>query len=290
MDAEDARSDLLLAGVVFVIGGVIVDLIRDVIPLGRIPGVAPVLQIGLPLLTTVVVPYLLMRYREEPWAMYGLASSSIGALGTGALFAVPVVIASALVTASQGGGVLQALPLAALGGDEVIGVLRRIAQFGGLALLGAYVTVKARDAFSGVPRTLHTVVIEVARILAIIVVVAGGLLIVRLLVEGTLFGAVAVILPALGAAGMVGLAMRELPRTAATSRPVLVTPTVIFGLAGFFIQFDVVGFVVIVYQAALLATVGLTVGLLQETNRSGFAALGLALVIAVLSTFGQVLR
>lgn len=290
MDAEDARSDLLLAGVVFVIGGVIVDLILDVIPLGRIPGVSPVLQIGLPLLTTVVVPYLLMRYRGEPWAMYGLASSSIGALGTGALLAVPVVIASALVTASQGGGVLQALPLAALGGGELVGLLRRIAQLGGLALLGVYVTVKARDAFRGVPRPLHTVVIEVGRILGIIAAVAGGLLLIRLLVEGAVFGAVAVILPALGAAGMVGLAMRELPRAGATSRPVLVTPTVIFGLAGFFIQFDVVGFVAIVYQAALLATVGLTVGLLQETRRSGFAALGLALVIAVLSTFGQVLR
>lgn len=290
MHAEDARSDLLLAAVVFVIGGLIVDLILDIIPLGRIPGVSPVLQIGLPLLTTVVVPYLLMRYRSEPWAMYGLASSSLGALGTGALLAVPVVIASALVTASQGGGVLQALPLAALGGDQLLGLLRRVAQLGGVALLGVYVAVKARDAFGGVPRPLHTVVLEVARILGIIAVVAGGLLLVRLLVEGALFGAVAVILPALGVAGMVGLAMRELPRTTVSSRPVLVTPTVLFGLAGFFIQFDVVNFLAIVYQAALLATVGLTVGLLQETRRSGFAALGLALVIALFSTFGQVLR
>lgn len=291
MDAEDARSDLFLAGAVFVIGGFVLQLLLDIIPVGAIPGVSPVLQVVLPLVTTVLVPYLLMRYRAEPWAMYGLTASSIGALGTGALIAVPVVVASALLTASQGGGVLQALPLAVTGPSDAVVLLSRVAQFGGLGLLGVYVSVKARDAFRGVPRPFRTAVIEVARILAIIVAVAGGLLLIRLLVQGGVFDAVTVVLPALGVAGSVALAVREVPRSGAITRPVLVTPTVIFGLAGFVIVFgSIVGLVAVAYQGALLAAIGMIVGLLQEARRSGFAALGLTLVIAVLSGFGQVLR
>lgn len=285
MDAEEARSDLLVAGAAFVLGHAILATLQQIVPLRGIPGVSVVWALVVPLLITVLAPYLLMRYRGEPWGVYGLTGSSVGALGPGALLGLPLVLAAALATASEGGGVLEAFPLAVTSPDDALRLLGRLAPLCGLALLGAYLAVKARDAFRGVPRALPTVVTEVGRIVALVAAVAGGLVVVGELVEGAPFDALAVVLPAFGVAGMVGLAMRERPRPATTTRPVLVTPTVLFALAGF-ILFPAEDFLSLVYQAALLAGVGLSVGLLQETRRSAFAALGLALVVALLSDFG----
>ncbi len=64
---EDARSDLFLSGAVFLFGGIIVQAVLRIIPLDRIPGLGAVLAVVLPLVTTVLVPYLLIRYRKEPW-------------------------------------------------------------------------------------------------------------------------------------------------------------------------------------------------------------------------------
>jgi hypothetical protein len=68
---------------------------------------------------------------------------------------------------------------------------------------------------------------------------------------------------------------------------VLVTPTVIFGLAAFRLRLDPGALVEAAYQAGLLAAVGLVVGLLQETRRSAWPAVGLCLVVAALSGAGS---
>lgn len=291
MDVENARSDLFLAAAVFVFGGAIVRILLNIVPLDRLPLVAPILAIGLPLATTVLVPFLLSRYRQEPWAMYGLTAPSGFALGTGAALAAPIVVASVLGTASQGGGAVEAFPLIPAGPNGVVALLARVAELGGVAVLGIYVSVKAREAFRGVPRTFRAALVDILRVLAIIAVIAGGLLLVRSLTTGQLVtGLAVVVLPALGVAGTLALATRELPQAGATTRPVLVTPTVIFGLGAFTLQFEPITFLALAYQAALFAALGLVVGLLTQRQPSAFAALTLMLLVAVLSDFGQVIR
>lgn len=287
---EDARSDLFLSGAVFLFGGVILRVLLNIVPLGRIPGVAPLLQILLPLVTTLLVPYLLIRYRGESWSLYGLQPVSAPALGYGALVGLPVAVAFVLAGVLSGLPPTATVPLAGVGGQAAVELLARVTQWLGYVGLAVYGTVKARDAFRGQHRTLREGAQHIGRILALAVVVAGVLLLLAMAARGGLtadpLAAVGVVLPALGVAGAAAVVLARLQGSATTTLPTLVTPTVLLGLAAFVLVFDPVGFVNGVYQAGLFAALGLIVGVLMESRRSAWAAIGLAMVIATLSTLG----
>lgn len=293
---EDARSDLFLAGAVFLFGGIILRVLLNIIPLERIPLVAPLLAIILPLVTTVLVPFLLIRYRREPWSMYGLAGFSPSAFGYGALLGLPVVVAGLIGALAAGVSPASAVPLAGIAGFAGVELLSRVAQWLGFALLAVYGTVKARDAFRGEAQLLADGARQVGTILGLAVAAAVVLLLLSFAARGVLLGnlevAVGIVLVPLGVATAFVLVLAQSRGAGTTTRPSLVTPAVLLGLAGFHISFDAVAFVAAVYLGGILALVGLLIGVLQEWRRSAWAAIGFMLVIAVLSNFaeGAVLR
>ncbi|HVL98928.1 MAG TPA: hypothetical protein VM324_06535 [Egibacteraceae bacterium] len=286
---EDARSDLFLAGAVFAFGGILVQFVLAVVPLNRIPGAAPVLAVVLPLVTTVLVPFLLIRYRKEPWSMYGLGGFSAAAFASGALLGVPIVVAGLVAAVVAGVPVDDRVPLLAVA--DPVRPLARAAQWLGYALLAAYGTVKARDAFTGYPEPMAPQGRRIAGLLAAAAAVALVLLLVSLAARGALLAnlgvAAALVLFALGVGASVLLALSRVPARATATRAVLLTPAVLLGLAGLHLTFEAVAFVFTIYNVGLLALVGLLVGVLQEGRRTAWGPIGLALVVALLTGFAE---
>lgn len=285
---DDARSDLFLAGAVYFFGPVVLRILLGIFPLGRVPLLAPILAVALPLVVTVLVPYLLIRYRRERLSDYGLGGGPSPALGFGALLGVPVAIVTLVAALARGQGLLDAFPVVALGPGALVDVLARFAQWIGITLLAVYATVKARDAFRGEYRTLPEGVWEVGRILGIVVVVTAGLLALALTLQAGPF--LEILLLPLGVGASFWLLRRNLPARSSTRRPVLVAPTVVFAVGPFFLVFDAFAFVTGVYQAALYAVFGLAVGAMQESRRSAQAAIGLAIVLAGFTGLGDPTR
>lgn len=282
---DEARSDLFLAGAVFVFGPVILTIVLRIFPLFRVPVVGVALVVLLPLVTTVLVPALLIRYRREPLRAFGLAGGP-GGMGRGALLGLPLVAATIVLVLLLGGLMTSAFPVI---GSRLVPLLSRVASWLGLAGLGIYMTVKARDAFRSDYTGVHDGLWLLGRI---VMAVAGGatlLLVVRLVVEGRSGASVlALLVLPLGLAGALLLARRTLTGPTATSRATLITPTVIFALGPLALSFDAFSFVLGVYHAALYAGIGLLVGALLEARNDAWGPIGLALVTALLTQVGAV--
>jgi len=280
---DEARSDLFLSAAVFLIGPLIVSLILEIIPLGALPGVGVVLGLLLPVVYTVLVPYLLIRYRKESIRDYTRPGAGSG-FGIGLLLAAPIIAATVLLFVAAGTEPAQALPVLRVQGPQgALVVLQRLLAWLGVAGLGIYATGKARDAFGHDPRTLRDGTLEIGRILGIVAVVATLLL----FVSGTA-DALELVLPALGVAAAIWIALSRMRGPGTTSRAVLLTPTVLLALGVFTLAFN--AFVQSAYRAALYAGFGLLIGILMEGRNSAYAVLALALAIALLSpipAFGQ---
>jgi hypothetical protein len=285
--AEDARSDLFLSGAAYVFGPLLLSAVLRIVPLGRIPGVTPVFALVLPLAVTVLVPFLLIRYRKESLRDFGLGPVH-GSFGLGLLLAIPMVVAGVLEVLVRGGTVGAGFPLLQLATRPDAEVVGRLLGWLGLTLLAVYGTVKARDAFSGTPVSVEEGMHRIGRILAIVVAVTGGLLLLSVLGRGRLPDTLAaLILPVVGVAGTALLARRTLVR-ATTTLPTLVTPVVLMAVGPFALTFDPTRLVVGVYQAGLYAVIGLVIGVLQETRRSAWGTVALALALGLLTGFGAV--
>jgi hypothetical protein len=273
---DEARSDLFLAGAVYLFGPVILQVLLQIVPLTRIGIVDTVLGVVQPLLFTLVVPVLLIRYRRESLAMYGLGPGSRGLL-VGVLVAAPVALA-VLATAVLGGRLLVPPTLTA---DPLLALLRalpRLASWFGLAGLAVYGTVKARDAFRSDVRPIRAVTLEIGRILAIIAGVATLLLFAVLGLHLELL-----LVPA-GAAGVVYAALRaQRGPSGGASRATLLTPAVLLAIGPFTLFAGALDFVFSVWLASIVAAIGLALGILQETRRSALPAIGLAVTVALLT-------
>lgn len=289
---DDARSDLMLAGAVFVFGPLVISVLLEVIPLHTIPGVLPVLRIVIPLATTVLVPYLLIRYRREPWSMYGLGAFSAPTFTFGLLLGVPLTVAMVLIGLLAAGDPTTLVPLArGLRGAGVLTLLARLAQWLGYALVAVYVTVKARDAFRGYSEDLAQRAWVLARAIGIAVVVTAGLLLLTLSARGATEGALEsvarILLPPLGLGVAVLLVLRNLPGRSTTTKATLLTPVVLMILAVAGVVFNAEALVLSAYFGANFALFGLIIGVLQEWRQSAWGAIGLGLVIATTTTFGH---
>jgi hypothetical protein len=277
---DEARSDLFLSGAVFLFGPLILGLVFDTLRISSVPVVNDVLQVLLPLLTTLLVPYLLIRYRKETIGEYTRPGGGENVV-FGLLMAAPIVLASLLPFVLEPTVLPRAVPvLLVTQAEGALLVVQRLALWVGLVGLAVYATVKARDAFRLDPKTLREAVIEIGRVLAIVAAVAAVLL----LVTGA-GSPLELFLPPLGVAASVWLGLRRLRGPSSTSRSVLLTPTVLLALGVFTLSFNALAFVQGAYNAALFGGVGLLVGLCMEGRRSGTAALVLALAIALLSPF-----
>ncbi len=281
---DEARTDLYLAGAVYLFGDLILRIFLGLVPLDRIRFVGPVIVALLPLVTTILVPYLLIRYRKERLADYGLTKPSplfLRGLFIGAPLVVAAVVTGWLAGAGPGGG----LPVfGVVMQGALLLFVRRITFVFGLVLLCVYATVKARDAFRSDPRYLPTGVLEIGRVLAVVSVVTSGLLILSTVLGGqSIIVRSTLLLFPLAVAASVYLAYRELAGRQLTSRAILLTPTVILALGAFTLRLDAFEFTYGLWRAAYLAGIGLIVGALIESQRSAWGALGLATVVALLT-------
>ncbi len=278
---EDARSDLFLSAGVFLFGPFILRLVLDIIPLQRIPRVGAVLSIALPIalpiVCTVLVPYLLIRYRKESVREYVEDGGTAG-FSLGLLLSTPILGAVLLALLIQPGP-LTGLPVLALSSD-VVGTLAQVISWVGSVALAWYATVKARDAFRIVPKTFPEGTLEIGRILAIIAAVATLLVSLRLTLNAGRFEPIVVLLP-LGVAGAVGLALRRLAGPSTTSRSVLLTPTLLLALSGFTLALSALD--IVLHEAAIYAGIGLLIGMIQESRKSFYAVLALSLALALLT-------
>jgi len=285
---EDARSDLFLSGAVYVIGPAVFEIVRNLLPLDAIPGATTLLELVIPVATTALVPYLLMRYRGESFGQYGYGAGLPPNFGVGLLMALPIAVASVLAGLVVAGDPLAGLGIMALLVGQPLAFLSRLLSWVGLGFLAVYATVKARDAFRSDYRTVREETIAIGRILAM--VAAAGVSIALLftppdtveLAGAGLFAAI--VLPPLGVAGSVGLLFPLLRGPSATSRATMLTPVVLLALGPFQLSFSLSNMALSVSLAAAYAGVGLVIAALQESRRSAVAILGLMLAVAVLST------
>ena len=286
---EDARSDLFLSGAVYVIGPAVFQIVRNLLRLDLLPGATTVLELVIPVATTALVPYLLMRYRGESFGQYGYGAGLPPNFGVGLLMALPIVVASVVTgLIVAGGDPLAGLGITALLVGQPLAFLARLLSWVGLGFLAVYATVKARDAFRSDYRTVREETITIGRVLAIVAVAAVSIAMLLTrpgdvgLAGGELF--TAIVLPPLGVAGSVGLLFLLLRGPSATSRATMVTPVVLLALGPFQLSFSLTGIALSVSRAAAYAGVGLIIAALQESRRSAVAILGLTLAIALLST------
>jgi hypothetical protein len=285
---DDARSDLFLSGAVYLFGPLVLGTVLRILRLDRIPGIASVLVVALPLAFTILVPYLLIRYRRERLSSYGLGAPRPNDAGLGALLAAPLVAASIVIVAVLAGLDAGISPWSINTASGVVGVLSQLAHWGGLALLGVYTTVKARDAFRQDYVTVREGVERLGRWVVAIAVGALLLLVLAGLLQGDGASRTVVLLMPIGLAGSLLLALRTLRGPSVTSTQVLLTPTVLFALGPFALSLSGPRFVTSVYLAALSAGIGLLVGLLVESRRSAWAPLGLAAAVALLTVADSV--
>jgi hypothetical protein len=285
---EDARSDLFLSGAVYVIGPAVFEIVRNLLRLDAVPGATTLLELVIPVATTALVPFLLMRYRGESFGQYGYGAGLPPNFGVGLLMALPIVVASVLTGLVVAGDPLAGLGITALLVGQPLAFLSRLLSWVGLGFLAVYATVKARDAFRSDYRTVREETITIGRVLAMVAVAAVSIALLFTspadanLDAGRLFAAI--VLPLLGVAGSVGLLFPLLRGPSATSRATMLTPVVLLALGPFQLSFSVSGIAQSVSYAAAYAGVGLVVGALQESRRSAVAIVGLMLAVAVLST------
>ena len=280
---DEARSDLFLAGAVFVFGGTLVTILLSVIPLGRIPGVAPGLALVMPIVLTVLVPTLLIRYRKQSWADHGLAGFD-ASVAPALLAAAVITVGGVAATLLMGRPATSAMPVLQMA-NAPLGVVSSTLQVTGSLVLAGYGMVKARDAFRGNPVGLGEAVLRIGRIVAIV----GGFAL-ALMIMGDLFSGrndldglvlVGYLLRPAAVAAAVWLVLRQLGGDGTSTLPVLITPTAIMALGQFGLRFGGGAFLDSLYRAALFAGVGIVLAVIAErTGRiSGAVILGLGVAL-----------
>lgn len=289
---EDARSDLFLSGAVYVIGPAVIEILMNLLRLDRLPAANIVLLLVIPVVTTALVPILLMRYRGESFGQYGYGAGLPPNFGIGLLLAAPIVVAGVLA-ATAAGNPLNGLGVGSTilsGGGmlPVVMLLSRLLGWLGLGFLGVYATVKARDAFRSDFRTVRDETIWLGKILAAVAAVAVSIALLLTLpgqpeLAGAGLGMLPILVLPLGVAGSVVLLLRTLRGPSATSRATMLTPVILLAVGPFQLSFSGTALALSVWRAALYAGVGLMIGALQESRRSALACLGLTIAIALLT-------
>lgn len=285
---EDARSDLFLSGAVYVFGPLVIQLVRGIVPLDRIPGVTPVLALVVPVATTALVPWLLMRYRHETWSQYGYGTGLRPNFGIGLLLAAPIVLAVPIAFLLSGDNPLSGLFVFGVLGGQILVFVAHVLTWLGLGFLAVYATVKARDAFRSDYRTVRDETIRLGQILAAVAAVTVSLVLISSLpARGDLLGSRLDVWPILllpvGVAGGMVLLLRTLSGPSATSRATMLTPVVLLALGPFQLSLQGAVFAISAWQATLYAGIGLMIAALQESRRSALASLGLTLALGVLT-------
>lgn len=282
MSPEDARSDLLLSAAVFVFGPFALQLLLQLTGMGLGRTSARLVSLVVIVLCTVVVPLLLMKYRNErPARVLGLGGGD-PSVAVGLVAAVPLLVAGAIQFVA-GGNPLSAHPVEALAvGDGLLPVMR-LAGWLGVVALGLYVTVKARDAFGGLPVRVEEAVWRIGRILALAAAATTLLGVVSVLTDATRapVAVVGVVAAPLAVAAAIWLVLQRTAGPSTTAMPVLITPTALFAVGGLAFPRSLDTVAPVLNALVLSAGLGLAVGVLAERTRRGGGVLLLAVLLAL---------
>ena len=285
LSSDEARSDLFLSAAVYVIGPIVLDFLFRVTQVYRLPFAPDVLSLVMPIVTTVLVPYLLIRYRKQRLSEFGFGGARGKPVVDGLLVAAPIVVAGFVSGWLSSGQIAGGAPvLTAVFDGGVLQVVIRVVELLGRTLLAVYCVVLAREAFRGEPAYLRSSAMQLGRIIGIVAAVATALLLASFVTGEFELGALlTLVLQPLGVAGAVALVIWRARNSRLTMRPVLVTPMVIFALGSFLLRASPTELVFGIWRASLLAGIGLAIGVLLESERSVWGPLALGLALALLT-------
>lgn len=279
---DEDRSDLFLAAAVYVLGPELLSVILRRLPIPA--AVSPVVSLLVIVLTTIAVPLWLMRYRKQPLSSIGFDGST-STFGAGLLVSLPVAAAYVLYGVIAAGSPFTVVPVASAVTTGTY-VETAISIIGGLcvAFLMIYTTVKARTAFRMDPAYIKPTMLRLARYTALAGAVAGVLLLLTIVVQGlAITDASEVVLAPAGVVGAGWLAYRAVRGSQLTSRAVLLTPMILLAIGSFVIFAQALEIVFGLWRAALLAGLGLVLGVLLENYRSAWAPVGFAVGLTMLT-------
>jgi hypothetical protein len=292
MDADDAKSDVILAAAVAVIGPTVLSFVSRLPIIPQTGVLGALVGIGSLALLTLLVPLWLARYRGDGAAAFGLRES-----------AGPVAVAGAPST--KGAALLLAAPAAAagtlsllvLGADVVtvvlgrlgpafwsaegltgllIAVLEVLVLIAGSFVLVGFLSVRSRDGFPRSPDTSLTELVRTFGLGAVGVALLTG--IVRLATGASV---VLLVLHVLALVAVLLLADRLVPAGSSVPRTTVAAPLLVVVLLQTFSAGGLFGggLLLGLHRGALAAGVVIAIAALSATRRGSGVAL--PLVIAV---------
>ena len=292
IEADDAKTDVILAAAVAVIGPSLVGFVSRLPLLPRTGVIALLIDLLWLAAVTLLVPVLLARYRGDGAAAFGFRSAGghLGVAGSSqpttsaALLVLPVAVAGAATVLLAGGGPLGAA-LGSLGaslaqGADVglVGVvaLRVAVLTVGAVVLVGFLSVRSRDGFPRSPDTSLTELVRTFGLGATAVALVTGL--VRVATGAPLL---ALALNLLAMVAVLLLVDRLVPTGVSVPRTTVVAPLLLVVLIQTFAAGGLLGggLLLGVHRGALAAGVTIAIAATAATRRG--VALAVPMVLAV---------
>jgi hypothetical protein len=244
LSSDEARSDVILAGVATIFGGILVSIVLGApgVPQDGIAGGIVTLLAWFAL--SGLTPLLLARYRDDVPAAFGVRPGA-GAAGTGlalALAAPVAVVGVTRVLLADAGPVVALLgrpglallgsPATGPGAGPLAGALEAVIALvltAGAFLLVGFLHVRGRDAFRADDRPSAQLLRTIGAGALGTALVLGG---VRALT--TTASLATLLLNVVGLAVLLFVADRSIPAGAVASRPAVLTPVVVVAVAHVF--------------------------------------------------------
>ncbi len=292
IEADDAKTDVILAAAVAVIGPSLAGFVSRLPLLPRTGVLGMLIDVLWLAAVAMLVPVLLARYRGDGPAAFGFRSASghLGVAGTSqpttsaALLLLPVAVAGVATVLLVGGGpvaaALGSVGLSVEAGADVaaIGVLvLRVAvlSLGAIVLMG-FLSVRSRDGFPRSPDTSLTELVRTFGLGAVAVALVTGL--VRVATGAPLL---ALVLNLLAMVAVLLLVDRLVPTGVSVARTTVVTPLLLVVLIQTFAAGGLLGGGLLqgVHRGALAAGVTIAIAATAATRRG--VAVAVPMVLAV---------
>jgi hypothetical protein len=292
IDADDAKTDVILAGALAVLGPTLLGFVTRLPLLPRAGVGAVVVELVALALLTLLVPLWSARYRRDGAAAFGLAESSgslhvAGTTGTVAAalqFAAPAavlgMVLAALLSSQPSVILLGRVGLVLRTADPVVGLVLTLAQVAvlsvGALVLTGFLSVRGR---AGFPRSPDVSLTELVRTLGL---GAVGIALLTGLVRIIMGADVRIVaLNVLTLVAVLLLADRLVPAGVAVPRTALAAPLTLVVLMQTFAAGGLFGGGLLtgLHRGALAAGVVLTIASLAATRRGVAAAVPLVVVV-----------
>lgn len=296
IEADDAKTDVILAGAVAVLGTSLRGFVMQLPMYPTMTILGQILEVAWIVALSALVPFLLASYRGDRSRAFGW--HGLNGIGSGMLVAVPIIAAALLAqwiaTGQSLSGVLlgRLIPTVADGTGAFAGMLvdpamlviiavnllQVIAYTLGVLLLPGFLAVRAREGFSRSPEMHLTQLIRTVGLGAFGVALIGGLL---SAIGAGAQGYLAAVINAVALAGVLLLADRLIPAGITVARAAIIGPVVVVTIGKIFLSGGIFGNLLGGFTSAALA-LGMTLAIagLAQTRRGIAAAVPAAIAVA----------